>query len=62
MTREEQYASFFSRARTLKREIEQQFNDCAHWNRLHPKEEPIDPDPDGSLASCLAYCDGIFER
>ncbi len=31
------------------KEIEQLLADTAHWNRLHPDQEPIDIDPDGKL-------------
>lgn len=30
-------------------EIDQIHVDVAYWNRMHPDEEPLDPDPDGSL-------------
>lgn len=35
--------------RHMRGEIEKIFIDAAHWSRLHPDEEPIDPDPDGEL-------------
>ncbi|MGE0363026.1 MAG: hypothetical protein AB7R67_20095 [Vicinamibacterales bacterium] len=36
-------------ARRIRAEIEQIFIDAEHWNRIHPSEEPIHPDPDGRL-------------
>lgn len=41
-------------ARQLAAEIEHLFASTAHWNRCHPHELPIDPDPDGELAALLA--------
>lgn len=40
-----------ARMRHLRREIEQIFDDAAHWNEYtrKPSEAPIDPDPDGQL-------------
>lgn len=35
--------------RAMRENIQLAFNDAAHWNRLHPDEEPINPDPDGKL-------------
>ena len=32
-------------------EINHIFADCDHWNRTHPEEVPIDPDPDGALSA-----------
>jgi hypothetical protein len=29
--------------------------DIAHWNRTHPHDSPIDPDPDGAVAEIRAY-------
>lgn len=54
--------AFFARARSLKAQCQQILNDCAHWNEhvRQPGEDPIDGDPDGSLLSCIAYCDGIL--
>ena len=36
------------------REIDQYFVDVAYWNRVHPQEDQIDPDPTGSMASLRA--------
>jgi hypothetical protein len=29
-------------------------DDCAHWNRIHPDQEPIDGDPDGRMQRTIA--------
>ena len=29
--------------------IDQMFLDCEHWNNIHPNEEDLNPDPDGSI-------------
>lgn len=42
-------AAFYNRAQKLANEIAQLFRDADHWNAAHPDEQPIDPDPDGSL-------------
>jgi len=44
-------AAIVSRARQMRREIAQIFDDAEHWNRVHVpwKGKPIDPDPDGKL-------------
>ena len=44
-------AEIVSRARQMRREIAQIFDDAAHWNSRHVpwKGQPIDPDPDGQL-------------
>lgn len=31
-------------------EIIQYFNDVDHWNSTHPRDDRIDPDPDGRMA------------
>jgi len=41
------------RVKGIRRGIEMIFNDAAHWNRLHPTQKPIDPDPDGTLKKML---------
>ena len=55
-------AGLIARARRMKLEIELDLNTIAHWNAhvRRPDEDPIDPDPDGSYAMCLAYCNGIL--
>jgi hypothetical protein len=47
-------AQLIGRLRAMKAETEQIFIDTDHWNRVHPDEEPIDPDPDGRLNRMLA--------
>ena len=44
-------AEIVSRARQMRRNIAQIFDDAAHWNSQHVpwKGKPIDPDPDGQL-------------
>jgi hypothetical protein len=39
-------------------EIRQIFADAEHWNRVHPEEEPIEPDPHGTLAELLRRLTG----
>ena len=58
MTRED----IFARARSIKTTIASIRADVASWNKngRKPSEEPIDPDPDGTLATLDAYCDGIL--
>jgi hypothetical protein len=46
---DERQEVFLTRARHLRQEIEQILVDAEHWNRTHPDEEPIDPDPEGEL-------------
>lgn len=36
-------------AARIANDIDQQLIDVAYWNELHPKEVPIDADPDGQL-------------
>lgn len=50
------------RAEKIKAEIEQIFVDASHWNRIHPDEEPIDPDPDGKMKECWHYCDEVITK
>lgn len=42
--------------------VDQLFADCAHWNRLHPDEEPIDADPDGEMAAVKAYAQAMIRE
>lgn len=42
-------AELFQRMRRHRAEVEQIFIDVEHWNRIHPDEEPLDPDPDGTM-------------
>lgn len=46
--------SLLARAQRIRKDINQIFLDAEHWNRLHPDETPIDPDPDGELRQALA--------
>lgn len=50
-------------SRRIIENIDQLFADCAHWNRLHPDEKPINADPDGMLgkekARLLAEIDDL---
>jgi len=43
-------AAILARARKLRADVQQAFDDAAQWNHIHPQEQPIDPDPDGQLA------------
>lgn len=47
-------AELILRAAKQRVEIEQYFVDIAAWNYCHPFSF-IDPDPDGTMASLLAY-------
>lgn len=51
-----------ARMRKLRQDIAAIFDDAEHWNRLHPDEEPIDPDPDGLLARIAAALDASLAR
>lgn len=53
-------AHIMARGRRLRAEIEVIFTTCDHWNRLHPDEEPVDPDPDGSLRRIAEALDRQF--
>ena len=44
------------RARFLRAEIAEHFNDVAHWNRTHSAIEHLDADPQGELQ---AIADGL---
>jgi len=46
--------------RKLREEIRLTFDTAAHWNRTHPGEEPIDPDPDGELRDIADQIDDIL--
>lgn len=39
-------------------EVRQIFADADRWNHLHPDEEPIDPDPHGTLRELLRWLTG----
>ena len=51
---------FAARAVHMRQEIESIFADTEYWNRLHPDEAPIDPDPFGELAAWRAWLDAMF--
>lgn len=42
--------------------VEQIFADVARWNRLHPDEQPIDPDPDGEMAAVKRYAEAMIKE
>jgi hypothetical protein len=48
------------RATIMRKEITQIFDDTDHWNSTHPNEEPINPDPDGSLQRLAAGIDKML--
>lgn len=41
--------SIYDRAHRLANEIAEIVADADRWNRAHPDDEPIEPDPDGQL-------------
>jgi hypothetical protein len=41
--------------------IEQQIIDIEYWNSHHPNEEPIDPDPDGQLATWKMRMESVLK-
>lgn len=50
-------AQLVARMRKLRQDIDDIFSDAEHWNRIHPNEEPIDPDPDGLMGKIAAALD-----
>ena len=46
--------------RLLRADIEQTFRDVGHWNRTHPDEDPVDPDPDGMLRQIADEIDALL--
>lgn len=52
--------SRLERAKELRAEIEQLFNDTDYWNSIHPDKEPIDIDPDGMLKEQLLRMEAII--
>lgn len=42
--------------------VDQLFADTAHWNRVHPDEEQIDPDPDGEMAAVKRYAQAVIRE
>jgi hypothetical protein len=61
--RETTRAALIDRAKKMRAEIQQIFDDAAHWNgRNVPwKGAPIDPDPDGQLARLAASIDRMLQ-
>lgn len=59
---EESRAQLIGRAKDLKAEIEQYFNDADHRNTAvrKPDEEAIDPDPNGELRTLLNGINGML--
>jgi hypothetical protein len=49
-------------AKRLSAELGQIFLDVEHWNRIHPEETPIDPDPEGELGRMKKSLDRGIER
>lgn len=58
--REEQRVQLIRRAHGHKAEILQIYRDAERWNRLHPAEVPIDPNPDGDLLRSLLACERVL--
>jgi hypothetical protein len=51
------------RVRRQLAEIEQYFNDVEHWNNGRGLTEgKIEADPDGEMARCKKYCEGILKN
>jgi len=46
----------------MRDDIFQLFEDAAHWNRINPDCEPINPDPDGKLGSILKNISQMLHR
>jgi hypothetical protein len=44
------------------RVVDELFNDTAHWNRLHPDEAPLDPDPDGEMQKVKQYAHALIKE
>jgi hypothetical protein len=42
--------------------VDELFADIAHWNRVHPQEEQIDPDPDGEMAAVKRYAQAMIRE
>ena len=55
-------ALLVNRARLMRAQIEQIFNDADHWNRSNPTEQPIDADPDGELRQTADELDEFLLR
>lgn len=48
--------------RQLRSDIEHIFTECDRWNRTHPHEPSIDPDPDGELRRLTQAMDAVLMR
>ena len=46
--------------RRLRADIERIFLDVDHWNRTHPDEDPVDPDPDETLQKMADEIDTLL--
>jgi hypothetical protein len=57
-------SSIIARAVAMRAEIQQLFDDAAHWNRVHVpwKGQPIEPDPDGRLRRIADGIDRMLAR
>lgn len=53
---------FHRRAKAIIRKIDALFVDCARWNRLHPNEESIEADPDGTMVRMRASLADFLHR
>ena len=53
-------ADIVKRAQKLRAEIAQAFYDAERWNKLHPQEEAINPDPDGELKRLAEGLDAML--
>jgi hypothetical protein len=47
-------------ARVMRDELEQIFVDTDHWNRAHPDEDQIDPDPGGTMRQMIDEIDALL--
>jgi hypothetical protein len=54
--------AIIARARFLRVEIQQIFDDAAHWNRINPNQENINPDPDGELRAIAEGIDAMLAK
>ena len=55
-----QRGMLMANGRRMRADIEQIFRDVDHWNRTHPDEDPIDPDPDGTLRQLADEIDALL--
>lgn len=54
-------AAIVARMRHQRAEIEQYFDDVAHWNRINP-DQPIDGDPEGLMRTIATALDSALAR